>query len=149
MTVNENGICTATQECVSGLECYEGRCIKPSYHFLGGPGALWGQECDPISGEPGCRCNHASKIFMYLKEASVTLPESLKNIYKDFENCMVLNGCTSVNEGYDSCMRKYCYTLYTNLYDTYIYSDPSLRPTHCGANGIVVMFLSMVVLMLL
>jgi hypothetical protein len=86
---------------------------------------------------------------MYLKEASVTFPESLKNIYKDFENCMVLNGCTNINDGYESCMRRNCYAFYTNLLDTAIYPDPSLKPTHCGANGIVVMFLSMVVLMLL
>jgi hypothetical protein len=116
---------------------------------LNGPGAIWGQECDPASGEPGCRCNYASKIFMYLKEASVTYPESLSVIYKDFERCMIDRGCTNVNDRYESCMRRNCYAIYTNLIDTLFFADVSLKPTRCGANGIVVMVLMTVVLMLL
>jgi len=162
MSVGEGGACTYTIECNSGLECYEQKCVKPSYHYLLGPGAIWGPECDPTARESGCICNYGSKIFQYLKEVSVTYPESIKNLNKDFEKCMTDKGCTSprlgrsildlivyTNPVYESCLRKNCLPIYNNLMDNLLYPEPTLRPPHCGSNIIFVMMLAMVILMLL
>jgi len=150
MTVAEGGKCASVFECKSGLECYQQVCTKPSYHFLGAAGgAAWGPDCDPNDGAPGCTCNYASKMYMYLKEVSITLPENLVNLYKDFDKCMSDNGCTSVNTGYDSCLRKKCYAVYNILLDTASYPQDTLRPPHCGASGFILMTIAMIVLMLL
>jgi len=150
-SVSAGGACSTISDCNSGLVCYQGSCTTPSYHFLPpGGGAIWGPDCDPNSGAPGCICNYNAKIYMYLKEASITLPASLTNMLTDFTNCMTTNGCSgSITLGYGSCLRKYCYAQYTNLIDNYQYPQPDLRPPHCGANGIIIMTLSMIVLMLL
>jgi hypothetical protein len=83
-----------------------------------------------------------------LKEASITLPEGCKNVRKDFEKCMIEKGCSSINTGADSCMRKYCYALYNAQIEA-CGQDVSLRPTKCGANEMMVMMILVFVLILL
>jgi len=147
-SIPEFGTCESTTHCKPGFECFSKQCVKPGYHFLNGPGAVWGQECDPYQGDPGCKCNYASKIYMYLKEASVTVPEGCQNVRKDFEKCMIDRGCSAINTGADTCMRKNCYALYITQRDV-CGSDVSLRPTKCGASEMIVMMLFVIIIILL
>jgi hypothetical protein len=116
-SVGENGKCRSTLECKAGYECYLSACTKPVYHFLSGPGVVWGSDCDPSSGETGCRCNYGTRTYQYLKEYSVTYSESCNGIGDDLEKCLTTNGCSALNTGAESCMRKYCMSIYNNLID--------------------------------
>jgi len=148
-SIPEGGTCDSIEFCQTGFECYLGKCVKPSYHLLGaGGGAVWGQDCNPVDGEFGCRCNYGSKIYQYLKESSITIGTGCPTARKDFEKCMIEKSCSSINTGAESCMRKYCYGLYNNQLDVCGPPD-TLRYPRCGANEIFIMTILMVLLILL
>jgi len=131
------------------LNAIKKKCVKPSYHWLGpAGGAVWGQECDPVDDEEGCRCNYGSKIFQYLKESSITVNPGCKDARKALENCLIEKSCSSINTGAESCMRKYCYGAYINSRDV-CGNHETLRATKCGANEMVIMMILMVILILL
>jgi len=140
--------CTAAIECQTGLDCYNGLCVTPSYHFLSGPGVIWGPDCDPAEGDPGCRCNFASNIYQYLIESSVTYNAACSAGFSTFEKCMTQFSCSNTNTGALSCMRKNCYTQYNSLISVCT-ADPSLVQPHCGASEVMVMLLLALVMMLL
>jgi len=148
-TVGEGGKCSNILECKAGYECYLGACTKPVYHFLSGPGIVWGGECDPSDGSAGCRCNYGSKIYMYLKEVSNTFSESCGVVAKELEECLKSKGCSGPNAGADTCMRKNCINQYNNAIDQCYSFDPTLRVPHCGASHLVFVITLLVVFMLL
>jgi len=158
-TTEEGADCKQTEQCRPGLICdcivdrsnCQTKCIKPTYFLLSGPGAIWGEECNPTGTGvgPGCRCNYASKTFRYLKEVSKT---SLDNtgIFKSFQKCMVDAQCSAqISNGPQSCLRTKCYHIYQDAIKTVVYPDSSLVPTFCSAQGLAAMFGLLMMMLLL
>jgi hypothetical protein len=144
-TIDLDGSCTDTVFCKPGLQCIKRVCAKPIYRILSGYGAAWGQECLPT--DPGCRCNSGLGIFQYLKESSVVYYSNCPDKKKDFEACMIAKGCTYINDGHDTCLRRFCYPQFAALDSCN--TDPSLVPLRCGATSIVIAGLMLVFLLLL
>jgi len=153
--------CTGTIECKSGLICdctrkpgCQTKCIKPTYFLLAGPGAVWGQECNPADTgfNKGCTCNYAAKTYMFLKEVSTTINDGILPLYKTFIKCMVDGQCANSGNfgGPLSCARqKGCYQIYLDVILQSQFGDASLRPTICSAQGIAAMFALIVMMLLL
>jgi hypothetical protein len=85
---------------------------------------------------------------MYLKETSRTIPESYVNGFKNILKCATANSCGGGSFGPMSCLRKNCYSQYLEYYYG-IYSDASLRPPICSAQGLAAIFALLVTLLLL
>jgi len=144
-TLGKGRNCSSTVECSTGLQCYSNpdngltTCVSPGYHFVGGINtASWGYECAGGS-LPGCYCNYASKQFQYYKESTILTPytDSCKNSYNVLFQCLSSNGCKP-SDGDNSCLRKYCYNQYRNVFSTCY--DPSIFPPFCGANSLILFF---------
>jgi hypothetical protein len=153
----EGADCKGITECKAGLLCdcikppCQAKCIKPTYFILAGPGAAWGEECNPADTAyaQGCQCNFATKTYMYLKERSTTYPEALVPAYKNFIKCLVDNGCGSIfTTGPMSCLRTRCYSIYREAFSLTV-PDRSLLPPVCSAQGLAAMFALIVMMLLL
>jgi len=144
-TLAKGSNCSDSSECASGLQCYLNpdnglqTCVNPGYHFVGGINTVaWGYECadDTL---PGCNCNYASKQFQYYKESTILSPYTKPCIssYNTFYSCLDSNIC-KFSLGDSSCLRKNCYNQYRNVFAACY--DPSLFPTICGANSLILFF---------
>jgi hypothetical protein len=145
-SIEADGACDSIEVCKTGLECRDGKCSKPVYDLLGGPGVLWGADCHP--GEPGCACNQGLHNYMFVKERSVTYLNDCPDRMKGFERCMIDNGCTTENLKADSCLRRKCYWQYVS-YKDYCRVDGSLVASRCGGAGSLVVFAILLVGVLL
>jgi len=147
-TLAEGAKCTAVKQCKYGLNCDPDTdtCSKPKYSKLLGPGALWGPACYP-GFQTGCKCNYAVNTYQFLNEQSATYKDFCGQRQKDFDKCMTDKQCSAKNEGADTCYRKNCWSL-DKLIDECLL-DPSLVPQRCGATGILVAMISLVLLLLI
>jgi len=158
-SVEEGADCTTLEDCKPGLECYSEdkktptKCVKPSYHLLLGPSPTiaWGQECEPYSSIyssiGGCKCDFGLHIYRFAKEEGKTFREFCKIRRNNLVTCIENNGCTSINAGADTCMRKYCYGQYRDaLVDCAI--DPS-SVVFCAASNITFFVLMIILFVLL
>jgi hypothetical protein len=147
-SIDLDGACenNSPEVCKTGLTCKDGKCVKPIYDLLLGPGAAWGADCHP--GEPGCRCHQGLHNYMFLKEFSSTYLDSCPGAMKGFERCMIDNGCTTENLKADSCLRRKCYGQYV-AYNDYCAADGSLVPSRCGSGESLMVFVILLVGMLL
>jgi hypothetical protein len=145
---NEEGSnCSSTSECKPGFICdcikppCIPKCIKPTYFLLGGYGAAWGQDCDPVDpSNTGCVCNYDAKIYMFLKEVSKTYPDACAETTKQFYKCLEDKGCATANLASKSCYRTNCYH-FNSISRTACSSVPSsLLPPVCSAQGIAAMY---------
>jgi hypothetical protein len=147
-SIDEGQFCSQTITCKPGLECYNEKCVKPSYHLLLGPyGAVWGPDCDPMLDGPGCTCNYVSKSYQFLKERSIVFKQACADQSKNLDKCMNEKGCTNLNEGYQSCMRRNCYDIYKN-WERDCTSDETLWKPRCSGSSLSVL-IGLIVLVLL
>jgi len=130
--------------CQPGLACEEEKCVKPTYQMLLGFGSAWGGDCVP--GLPGCKCNYYTNTMMYKKEVSKTHRDFCPQRLKDFKKCLTDHGCSHINDFADSCMRKYCYGIYTIVDQCYY--DDATNPDRCAGNSLYV-FINLLVVLLI
>jgi len=144
-SIPEGGDCKNgdTSLCVPGLRCLENKCVKPTYQMLLGFGSAWGGDC--VAGTPGCECNYYTNTLMYKKEVSKTYRDFCPQRFKDFKQCLTEKGCSYFNDFADSCMRKYCYGIYSILDECYV--DVALIPDRCAGSSLYV-FVMLVVLLI-